>query len=133
MKNGISIPIKCRWLHLFWFLCSHLCVHPFHSIRVVLHPTIEMHRTHVFRPGFFPRVSIAQPIIRLLHLSNYVNHLPRTKCTKGSKIQFTEILLQVYFHLPALYDFLIKDSKLITDSISIRCQPQGCHGVQEAS
>lgn len=37
------------------------------------------------------------------------------------------------FYLPAIHNFLIKDSKLIADSISICCQAQGCHWVQEAS
>lgn len=36
-------------------------------------------------------------------------------------------------YLPAVDDFLIEDTKLVTDSISVRRKPQGGHGVQETS
>ena len=36
-------------------------------------------------------------------------------------------------YLPAFYDFLVENSKLIADPIAICSQAQGCHRIQEAS
>lgn len=34
--------------------------------------------------------------------------------------------------LPAVDDFLIEDAEFVADAVTVRCQAQGSHGVQEA-
>lgn len=49
-------------------LSNHLCVDPLHSIHCVLHPAVEMNRTHVLRASLLPGVPIPQPVICFFHL-----------------------------------------------------------------
>lgn len=58
---------------LVLFKMPYLGVDPLDSIRVMLSPAVELHRTHVLWTSLLPGVAIAQPIVSLLHLDNDIN------------------------------------------------------------
>lgn len=80
MKNCFELPAKRqkkkknpKQVHLgsFCNLNSHaqyLSVDPLGAIFRLLHSSIEVNGQHVLRTRFLPRVSMPQPIVRLLHL-----------------------------------------------------------------
>lgn len=67
---GISVDI-CDSVVIFVVIQTHLeylSVDPFGATSRLLYPSIEVNGQHVLWTGFLPRVSMPQPIIRLLHL-----------------------------------------------------------------
>lgn len=129
MKNDISIPIKCRYMvSMLLPVCPPISLHQGGAP-----PDHRNAQDACTQAGLFPK--------GFHSAANHPPPPPVTWCQLFTKIQmhqrkrntFHWDIVASLFYLPALHDFLIKDSKLITDSISIRCQAQGCHGVQEAS
>lgn len=56
---------------------------------------------------------------------------PQVTSTAGNRSGRGDLRWPMY--LPAVDDLLIEDAKLIADAVSVCCQPQRGHGVQEAS
>jgi len=159
VNNIVSVA---RYRCVVWQSQHNLRVHPFNAIGVMLGPAIEVNGSHVLRTGLLPGVAIAQPIISLLNLDNRMTRtlimweaskLSQTrKITTGSQLWRRKLILRVikgeiriaiswslklqvdlFFYLPAIDDFLIEDAELIANAITIGCQAQWGHGVQETS
>lgn len=61
----------------------------------------------------------------------FARSCPQVTITAGKRSGRADLRWLTY--LPAVDDLLIEDAKLVADAITVRCQPQRGHGVQEAS